>query len=236
MNLCIDVGNTSIKYHLFENDVLIHSFVNHFEWNDYNIKQAILSVVGPEPQSVISILKTKQIPYLFVHSKIKLPFQMQYKTPRSLGADRIALVAGALKNFKPPLMIIDAGTCITYDYLDEKENYLGGAISPGLMIRFKSLNQYTDKLPLLNIPREIPPIVGGNTIESINSGVVNGVINEIKGFINSWKQNYPDAKVILTGGDASFLHSSLKNMIFAIHNNLLAEGLNYLLKINTSNE
>ena len=154
-----------------------------------------------------------------------------YETPETLGVDRIALVSGAVKKFpNKNILIIDAGTCITFDFVNDKTVYFGGAISPGIEMRYKSLHAFTSKLPILekNYPQNF---IGKNTIESINSGIVNGVTQEIKGVINQYKKKYTDLTVVLTGGDINFLAKQLKSSIFA-HQNFLLEGLNEILIFN----
>lgn len=164
--------------------------------------------------------------------KLNFPFKNLYKTPKTLGVDRLALVSASVKDYRNNnVLIIDAGTCITYDFINNKNEYLGGAISPGLFTRYKSLNNLTANLPLLK-PRAPKHYVGNSTKQAIHSGVVNGVLQEIDGVINQYNENYEDLTVILTGGDANFLSKQLKNTIFA-NSNFLLEGLNYLLEYNT---
>lgn len=137
------------------------------------------------------------------------------------------MASGAVLYFKNKnRLIIDAGTCITYDFVDNKNTYHGGAISPGLSLRYKSLNNYTAKLPLLE-NKEIDFLIGRSTNESIYSGVINGVVNEINGFITQYKEIDKDLTIILTGGDADFLAKSIKNTIFA-NSNFLLDSLNQL--------
>ena len=155
-----------------------------------------------------------------------------YKTPTTLGVDRLALVSASVNKFSSKnVLIIDAGTCITYDFIDNKNNYLGGAISPGVYTRYKSLNNLTAKLPLLK-PRTVKNITGNSTKQSIHSGVINGVLFEIEGVIKNYNTKYEDLTVILTGGDSKFLSKQLKNSIFA-NSNFLLEGLNYILEFNS---
>jgi type III pantothenate kinase len=130
------------------------------------------------------------------------------------------------------VLIIDAGTCITYDFITNKNEYLGGAISPGIRMRYKGLNNLTANLPLLET-KSPEDIIGSSTNSSIHSGVVNGVVNEIDGFINAYKEKYSYLTVILTGGDANFLSEQLKSSIFA-NSNFLLEGLNYILEFNSN--
>ncbi|MGK4566100.1 type III pantothenate kinase [Flavobacterium sp. 3HN19-14] len=163
----------------------------------------------------------------FITHNDSFPFQNDYETPLTLGIDRMVLAAGATLQFpNRNRLVIDAGTCVTYDFVDENNHYLGGAISPGFRLRYESLHNYTAKLPLL--PLENPEhFIGKSTNYAIHSGVVNGLVNEIDGFISQYQQQYSNFTIILTGGDAEFLAKRLKNTIFA-NSNFLLESLNAL--------
>jgi type III pantothenate kinase len=148
-----------------------------------------------------------------------------------LGIDRIALASAAVHLYiNKNVLVIDAGTCITYDFINSENEYLGGAISPGISLRYKSLHTFTDKLPLLEANNS-KLLIGNSTATSIHAGVVNGVLYEIDGFIEAYKNNYENLTVILTGGDAHFLRDTIKNDIFA-NSNFLLEGLNHILEYN----
>jgi type III pantothenate kinase len=241
MNLILDVGNTSSKIAVFNRDELLINLRCHNQslMNEYkalkrqfkNLQKGIVSKVGTLDDGLLEYVE-KDIPILSLSSDSRLPFNNKYKTPNTLGVDRLALAAAATYLFPGEnALVIDAGTCITYDFVDKDRNYLGGAIAPGLKIRYTSLNEFTAKLPLLqpSIPHDF---IGDSTEESIHSGVVFGACQEIDGFINAYKLRYKDLTVILTGGDAKFLSDQLKNSIFA-NSNFLLTGLNYLLNFNT---
>ena len=167
----------------------------------------------------------------FITHESKFPFTNLYSTPKTLGIDRMVLAAGAVLQFpNQNRLIIDAGTCITYDFINSNDNYLGGAISPGLRLRYEALHQQTAKLPLLtnSYPENF---IGNSTKESIHSGVINGVVLEIDGFIELYKTQYPKFIIILTGGDTEFLAMRLKNTIFA-NSNFLLESLNQTFQFN----
>ena len=168
---------------------------------------------------------------LFYFNTTNLPFKNLYSTPKTLGIDRIALVCASVGEFPDNnVLIIDAGTCITYDFINSKNEYLGGAISPGVRMRYKAMHNQTANLPLLTT--EVPKqIIGDSTANSMHSGVVNGVLNEIDGTISQYKEKYQDLTVILTGGDAKMLSKQLKSSIFA-NSNFLLEGLNFILQFN----
>ncbi|WP_299046741.1 type III pantothenate kinase [uncultured Polaribacter sp.] len=239
MNLIIDIGNTRVKAAVFEGTKVVEIFI--FKKRSiiselkkikekYSISHAILSSVS----KISEIKKKKMEEFLNVVSLTaltKVPFFNLYKTPNTLGVDRIALVANAVVKFSNKnVLIIDAGTCITYDFVNRNKEYLGGAISPGVEMRFKSLHAFTSKLPKLNA-EVLHNITGASTQESINSGVVNGIIQEIEGVINQYQNKYLDLTVVLTGGDTNFLSKQLKSSIFA-NQNFLLEGLNEILIFN----
>ncbi len=236
MLLAIDIGNSYIKCAVFEQNTLLQKFVFKQDEAQLNfeiilkkhqkIAKGVISSVANLNEDTFYYLK-ENIDLLEISNKTSLPFSNNYKTKETLGIDRLVLSAGAVLNFKNQnRLVIDAGTCITYDYVDSKNVYQGGAISPGLSLRYKSLNNYTAKLPLLE-NKEINYLIGKSTSESIYSGVINGVINEIDGFITQYKELDKDLTIILTGGDAEFLAKSIKNTIFA-NSNFLLESLNNL--------
>lgn len=241
MILVIDIGNTKIKTAVFEQDTLI--FKENFSIDIFlqglkkifkknkTIEKTILSAVANVSEEVIAFLQNKTSLF-FVTTETSFPFQNKYETPLTLGMDRKVLVTGAvLKYPNQNVLIIDAGTCITYDFVDADKNYFGGAISLGVEMRYKALNHFTAKLPLLK--SEYPnSILGNSTNQSIHSGVVNGILYEMDGFINDYLRQYEHLTIILTGGDALFLAKRLKNPIFA-NSNFLLESLNLLYQYNT---
>jgi len=242
MNLVIDAGNTKVKFAVFRRNVLLevvtgsaHDFAGHVReiFEKYpGISSAIVSAVSAlEPQAAEILAVFCKVHILSPGSKI--PFKNSYATPQTLGPDRMALATAAFyHNPKGNTLVIDAGTCITYDLVNDRGEYLGGAISPGLFMRYNALHEYTGKLPLLT-PANILDIIGNATETSIHSGVVNGITLEIDGVIGQYKSRFSHLTVILTGGDAQFLSERLKNTIFA-HSNFLLEGLNQLLEYNKS--
>lgn len=239
MNLIIDVGNTRVKAAVFEQYRVVS--VVYFDKKRIiselkkiikknGITKGIISSVAQIPPKKLLKLQTL-IDLLVVSASTKVPFKNLYKTPKTLGVDRIALVVSAVNKYKNKnVLIIDAGTCITFDFVNSELEYLGGAISPGIEMRFKALNKYTSKLPLLK-KKEVNSFIGRTTDESINSGVVNGVVKELDGVIFNYKEKFRDLTVVLTGGDTNFLAKQLKSSIFASENFLL-EGLNGLLIFN----
>ncbi|MDH7447900.1 type III pantothenate kinase [Aquimarina sp. 2201CG14-23] len=242
MNLVIDVGNTSIKIGVFEKTSIIHKktlksedfseVVRKIEKEYPLVDSAILSSVSNMKNEDVRFIKSLFHTMILDHT-VPMPFKNLYSTPTTLGVDRLALVAGAVHQFPlRDVLIIDAGTCITYDFKNREEEYLGGAIAPGLRLRYASLHSYTSKLPLLEL-KSPEHYIGNSTNEAIHSGIVQGVLYEIEGAIAEYCNTYPNLTVILTGGDAHFLSKRLKNSIFATSNFLL-EGLNHILAFNNS--
>ena len=161
-----------------------------------------------------------------------IPLVNKYRTPETLGYDRIAAAVGAYTICPHTnVLVIDAGTAITYDIVNSEGEFMGGNISPGLEIRFKALNKYTTRLPHLERPEEKPPLVGSSTKEAIEAGVVNGILFEMDGFIGTIGQDHPQLKVVLTGGDAKYFEGKLKSSIF-VDLNLNLIGLNRILEHN----
>lgn len=236
MLLAIDIGNSQIKGAVFKHNTISDTFIFAYsEWqkkieNIFEryplLSHLIVSSVGKLSEDDFLWID-KKIQISFVSRQMKFPFTNLYKTPNTLGVDRMVLASGAvLKYPKTNRLVIDAGTAITYDFVDAMDNYLGGAISPGLRLRYKALNDYTAKLPYLEKTEE-DFFIGQNTSESIHSGVVNGVIHEIEGFIDRYRTTYENFIIILTGGDTDFLAKRLKSTIFA-NQNFLLESLNDL--------
>ena len=240
MNLILDLGNTLAKLAVFD-DELIEQRSFEIKFIDNNISD--LLKLFPNIKNLI-VCSVKKIVFNFekynfknihfVSEKSKIPFKNFYTTKNSLGNDRVALVSRAsLKYPNKNVLIIDAGSCVTYDFLNENNQYLGGAISPGLNMRFKSLNNYTDNLPLVKPKSRNRSEIGFTTHDSIDIGVSNGIIYEIQGFIDQYSSKYKNLTVILTGGNSDFLSNRLKISIFA-NRNFLLEGLNDLIKLNIS--
>jgi len=232
--ITIDEGNTITKLALFEDDNLV------IKENNVSVAQALELASNCDRLILSSVKKDSDFNTLAQHkyalslnSTTPIPISNGYKTPFTLGNDRIALVVGATVNFSNHnVLVIDAGTCITYDFINAQQEYIGGSISPGIQMRYRALHQYTSQLPMLNSV-ENAKLTGGNTEESIHSGVINGVLAEIDGVIQRYSEQYTDIKVVVTGGDVKLFDKGLKNTIFASPN-LLMEGLNKILDYNES--
>jgi len=242
MLLVIDVGNTQIKAAVFEQNTHLKKEIIAYEDWQISLKKVIKNFSEISILVVASVGKLEKSDFLTLNSRLnvyfitresKFPFYNLYASPSTLGIDRMILASGAVLQFpKKNRLVIDAGTCITYDFIDSNDNYLGGAISPGIRLRYESLHNYTAKLPLLKKEKPIE-IVGNSTTQSIHSGVINGVSFEIEGFINSVLDKNDNFIIILTGGDAVFLAERLKNTIFA-NPNFLLESLNQTFQYNNN--
>ena len=171
--------------------------------------------------------------FLYFTRETAIPISNKYGTPDTLGVDRKAAAVGARAKFSEGnLLAIDLGSCITYDFLNAADEYLGGAISPGLAMRFKAMHQQTARLPLevLN-EQEMPQLLENSTRSGLRSGVYHGILFEMEGFIAAYKQQHQDLKVIICGGDSKFFETLTKDYIFVIPN-LVLFGLNRILTYN----
>ena len=243
-NLVIDIGNTLTKIAVFGQDELLQA--GHFTAVDagtllklidqYQVDKAIVSSVKKEIESWRSALEGK-VDLEYFNVEMTAGIRNLYKTPQTLGLDRLAAVIGAKKLYPGKgSLVIDAGTAITYDGIDADGNYFGGSISPGLNMRYKALNYYTGGLPLISADDQFDTGYGDDTTTAIRSGVQNGIKYELTGFIESYRQNEPELNIILTGGDSIFFDTLLKNSIFApyIKNEpyLVLKGLNAAIQNN----
>lgn len=234
MNAAIDIGNTRIKIGLFNEGELIEAEVLPEESvQDYlvnnNVENLIISSVR-EGQPLHQELWTSSFNTLVFNHTTKLPFESLYATPTTLGLDRLAAAAGALTQFQGPILVIDAGSCITIDLIDEQNRFVGGVIFPGLEMQLKAMHTFTGKLPFLK-PEEPQPGAGQSTEQAMLGGVVKGTRHVLEGFINEFKQQYPQIKVILTGGDGKYFDKPIEFNIFVL-SNLVIEGLNTILRFN----
>lgn len=240
LNFCVDIGNSSVKICVFKNNKLVYKEIKnsldvesvselcrHFP----GIEHVILSSVQRENQDVQGLLKRFFTNFVEFTDKTPVPVTNLYESKQTLGKDRLAAIIGA-NNMYPGknVLVVDAGTAITFDFVNYKGEYLGGNISPGLLMRFKALNQFTGRLPLLE-PADDFLLLAKNTKQAVLSGVINGMIFEIDGYIDSLKDKYKGLITILTGGDANFFDKKLKNTIF-VDQNLVLTGLNRIIEYN----
>ena len=237
MKLVIDIGNTSTKLALFEGkDVFAISNINKCSLKSIqefvankDVSDAIISSVKEIDSEILSI--SDYYKGFILSKNIPVPIKNHYKTPDTLGKDRLAAVVGAYSLYpKKDIIVFDAGTCLTIDFISEKGEYIGGRISPGIEMRYKALHTFTDKLPLVQ-EEKTTPIIGDDTKSSISSGVQQGILAEVKSIISEYRLQKPDTVAVITGGNYFFFEKELKSSIFAIPN-LVMIGLNEILDFN----
>jgi len=239
MNLTIDIGNTLQKIALFKENELTEFYpLEKISVEDLEqlylihpeINASIISSVTNFDERIKSFLEDKG-QFIEFSENTTIPVHNKYSTPETLGEDRLAAVIAANHLFpKNNCLVIQAGTCITYEFIDHKKNYYGGAISPGIDMRLKTLDTFTGKLPLIERKEDID-LIGTTTDSSILSGVMNGILEEVDGIINRYQYLYPKLMVVLSGGDMNYFDKRLKNNIFALPN-IVLNGLNIILEYN----
>jgi len=242
MNLIIDIGNTTTKLAVYSGrEKVSASMISDLSCEDlekwlsaYKIDKAIVSSVKKLPPFIRDLIFANLSPssaFMLSHES-NLPFRLEYETPETLGTDRIASVAGAFSLFPDSeILIIDAGTAITFDFLSAG-TYKGGNISPGLSIRLKALNKFTSKLPLISLSDNFTS-PGRNTTDAIAAGVVTGVKYEINEYIRTFEKKGADLKIILTGGDSKYLKEKINHQ-FIYMPDIVIDGLNYILEYNAT--
>lgn len=237
-SLAVDMGNTAVKVGYFEGDKLVADW--KCAYSDFtlleeiiaekNVTHSIYSSVVDKGDQWIELL-ANHTKMMHLNNNTPLPFLNAYVTAETLGMDRVALVAAAFHQYPHNNnVVISVGTAITYNVILNNRAFRGGNITPGILMRLKALNQFTDKLPLVDMKGDTT-VLGYDTESSIRSGVINGVAFEIDGFINAYQDQFKDINVFLTGGDASVLGSKLKNTTF-VDFNLQLKGLNSILLYN----
>ncbi|PKP50527.1 MAG: pantothenate kinase [Bacteroidetes bacterium HGW-Bacteroidetes-1] len=239
MMLAIDIGNTLAKAALFDGNTLVESV--SFETDKPELLFNLLASRKIPSTTLIAFVKT--VPEVFIQKlsaitkvilldcNTPLPFRIAYRTPETLGPDRIAAVAAAYNKFSDRnVLVIDMGTCITYDFLKDDGVYLGGAISPGINMRFAAMKQFTSKLPQVDILYPVS-LIGQTTMESMQSGVMNGVQGEIDALIAQYEGIYKDLTVLIGGGDNNYFDKKFRINIFAV-SNLVLEGLKVIMDFN----
>jgi|SRR6185503_2178942 len=241
-NLVIDIGNSYTKIAVFKRDEMLVS--EQFEVVDNaiinkliagnDIAAAIISTVKKKETTEWQQLLAAKVKLSYFSSDMAVGLNNHYLTPGTLGTDRLAGVMGARRVFPgKDNLVISGGTAITYDWVDREGNYFGGSISPGLNMRYKALNYYTDSLPLINADESFDSTYGDSTDAAIRSGVQNGIKYELTGFIESYKKAGDELNIVLSGGDSIFFDTLLKNSIFApcvkIEPFLVLKGLNAAL-------
>ena len=241
MNLVLDFGNTNVKLAIFNNGQLIElelfrkislEKVKNYIKSRHGIKNCILSSVIDHPVAINQFLRDSYF-FIDLNENSPIPIINLYHSKETLGKDRLAAaVAGAALFPARDILVINAGTCITYEFVNSSGEYLGGAISPGLEMRLKALNTFTDKLPLVSF-KVMDDFIGSTTEKSILSGVFYGIVAEIESITTRYKNLYPDLKVILSGGDLNYFDNRLKISIFAFPF-IVIYGLNQILEFNVT--
>jgi type III pantothenate kinase len=234
-NLVLDFGNTRIKAGCFEHGKMTHlhyfsaeesllnekAFISSFE-------KIILTSVTNEHLPFIQQWKSFK-PITVFGNSLKTPLKNLYKTPETLGSDRLLASIGAYLEFpNQPVLTIDFGTCIKYNFTNASNEFLGGAISPGIRMRYRALNEYTAKLPLLKSDFNHDNLIGANTESSLHSGVIIATLQEVTGMIASYESNFAGLVKVFTGGDHEFFAKRLKSSIFT-DPHLVMKGLNHVL-------
>ena len=237
MKLVIDIGNTSTKLALFAGkDLFTTSNINECSLKSIQefvankeVSTTIISSVKENNSEILSI--SDYYKGFILSENIPVPIKNNYKTSDTLGKDRLAAVVGALFLYsEKDIIVFDAGTCLTMDFVNKKGEYIGGRISPGIEMRYKALHTFTDKLPLVH-QENIASYIGNDTASSIVSGVQQGILSEVKLIISDYRSQNPDTIAVATGGDCFFFEKELKNSIFA-NPNLVLIGLNEILDYN----
>lgn len=242
-HLIIDIGNTQSKYAIFNYDKI--ETLSVFKTDDLSVLQKLLSQNNFDACMLSTVVLVSKYtlneldkyfenkPFIKLNTSVSLPIKNKYKS-HTLGNDRIALAVGGHDMFpQKNKLVIDLGTCFTYDFINKKGEYYGGSISPGVDIRLKGLNQFTAKLPKITIEKDLYsyPLLGATTENSMYSGVIYGILAEIDGMIDFYKSEFQVDTIILTGGWGFYFEKRIKNKIFAVPN-ILVKGLNHILIYN----
>jgi type III pantothenate kinase len=233
MNLVIDCGNTRVKYGIFESNQIIENGIITNDFTSIFLKYKTINKViiasVTQQHSVIQALIPKNKTVVLFSNDLKLPLQNLYQSTQTLGSDRLAASIGSYTLYpNKNVLTIDAGTCIKYNFVNHKNQYIGGAISPGLNMRLKALNHYTHGLPLIQFDENYDNLTGTNTQNSILSGTQIAAVCEVESMIERYLTLYSDLKIVFTGGDANYLCKQLKNRFFA-DEHLILKGLNATL-------
>ena len=238
MHLIVDIGNSFIKLGIFQDDVLVHKHVCEKLYvknlrsihKEFPFTDVIISSVRKYNFYFIKYLE-RHYPVSYLTSRTKVPVKNLYKTPKTLGMDRLAVAVAAHAIYpKSNVLVVDIGTCMTFDYVDKKGVYHGGNISPGIELRLSAMHHFTSNLPLIS--RKVnEDILGKSTEEAMQNGVVRGISAEIDHFIIYLTKKMGKMKVVLTGGDAQYFGDLVESKIF-VDSNLVLKGLNEILKFN----
>ena len=241
MNAVIDIGNTFAKIGWFESNKLleVQRKIAFGQLNALLLAQlpqnALFSSTSQATSPFADALMEAGCPTWQLNADLPVPIVKNYETPQTLGPDRVAAAVGAMALFpNENCLVIDMGTCVTYDWVSADAVFHGGIISLGLRIRFEAMHTFTKKLPLVEADG-FPPLIGQNTKQALQSGAVNGLLAEVEGIVARYRAEQGDCSVLLCGGDAAFFESRLKKPIFAVPN-LVLIGLNRILQHNVSSQ
>jgi len=248
-NLTIDSGNTSVKVAFYIGEQRVAT--NRFVWSDKRLLERMISSYKPDTATIcstapanddqlMSLVSERCRRVLYLSHETPLPITLGYRTPASLGRDRIATAVGGWTlcqrlDTASDVLIIDAGTAITYDLVTAKGCFVGGNIAPGMTLRFQALHEHTGLLPLVDMPGDLP-MLGYDTETAIRSGVVLGLLGEIRSYIADLRLSHPLMHMILTGGNGKMLHELLHDDNIIYYEHLSLEGLNRIFLHNTFND
>ncbi len=243
MNLCIDQGNSRIKVALFREDGSILKTFMYKTFSSveierlcslYPVTNSIISSVGTIDAAVVNHLARRSDKFILFDHNTPIPIRNLYDTPHTLGHDRLAAAVGAVALCpRTNLLIIDAGTAITYDFVNDKGEYLGGNIAPGIKMRLTVLKQMTKRLPLVEVEEnQLLPLFGKNTRDAISAGVIRGIVFEVKGYMRTLGEQLPSFSTFLTGGGAAYIMQNLQQEV-CFERNLVLKGLNHILQFNS---
>jgi len=242
-SLSIDVGNTSVKLGVFQSNLLVH-FEKVAELNQsilqqlfktFAIKNSIIINSGKYDEPLIDAFLSENSGLIKFDHNTPIPIKNKYATPETLGRDRLcgAIGGAAQSNFRHNALVIDTGTCITFNMVQNGNEYIGGSIAPGIAMRFKALPEFTAALPLVDYDYSSCELIGDDTNEAIKSGILNGVIAEVDGLIDQYCNKFQELFVYITGGGCHFFEKQLKNKIFAVPQ-LVLFGLNNIIEFNAA--
>lgn len=230
MNLCIDIGNTATKAALYDKGLEVNYF-SDFKLNELKelLKDANLQVLvskSGENNEIDELLRSTNN-YNLLTADIELPIALNYKTPETLGSDRIAVAVAAAQEYEGKnVLLIDLGTCLTIDLIDQNSVFQGGVIAPGIHMRFRSMHEFTSALPMVEYNKNIT-FPGKSTVESLQVGVYQSIINEVRGYIEILAKQYPDLVVVDCSGDKINFEMEINFKIFA-HPKFVLQGLNII--------
>ena len=241
MNLAIDIGNTLAKLAVIDDGQMVDfqktekidcTFIERLLEENPEIDAAIIVSTGESGSEWQQMLEKRMKRFVRFNAETPIPIENGYETPQTLGLDRLAAAVAANALYpNSNVVIVDFGTAITVDFVSAEGKFLGGNISPGAATRFKALHHFTKRLPLCELDEDSVRLLGNSTLTAIESGVVNGIVYEIEGYIRDLQQRYNNLRIIFTGGESDFFAKRLKNTIFATYD-LVAYGLNRILEYN----